>query len=278
MVSKIKLLMFFAIVLFLAFPVKASATVYTRNTGVVTITAPKSKKYQWYVKKNKRWKKIKGENRRKLTLLCNKKMNGYRYRCKLAKKYSKSEKLVITDIGKRYQRSINKNEIKGLFMPKCADGYCYVHCTSKLLVNQTRQSIDIINNTIGRTFIYTDSPHIADIIIEKCSNDILHDSIWLRDNEIDQIRENGKFWAGVTFSLESIHYLVLINISYTYGRDDICKSVIIHELGHCIGVGHSKDSTSIMYEYCIGVTKMNPSDIYNFKKQRKKIKMLQIRG
>lgn len=276
MVSKIKLLMFFAIVLFLAFPVKASATVYTRNTGVVTITAPKSKKYQWYVKKNKRWKKIKGENRRKITLLCNKKMNGYRYRCKLAKKYSKSEKLIITDIGKRYQRSISKEEIKGLFMPKCADGYCYVHCTSKLLVNQTRQSLDIINKNIGRTFIYTDSPHIADIIIEKWTKEnMLNDSIWLKDNEIDQIRNNGYFWAGVTFSMESIHYLVCINLNYVYGRDDICKSVIIHELGHCIGLGHSTNRTSIMYETCLGVTKMSKLDIINFKKQKMLIKALQ---
>lgn len=274
MKSKIKFIIIFTIVLFLAFPLKANATIYTRSSGTVTITAPKSKSYQWYVKKNKRWKKIKGENRRNLTLLCCKKMNGYRYRCKLNNKWSKSEKLVITDIGKRYQRSIDKEKAKGLFIPKCADGYCYVHCTNKHLAIRVKKAIDYVNGKIGRTFIYTDSPHIADIIVVRWSGNKLSDSIWLQSDEIDQITKNGKGWAGVTFSEEGLHYLVCINSYYTYYNDSYCKSVIVHELGHCIGIGHSPDKNSIMYYISKTKCSMTQSDIETFKAQRKKMRSL----
>ncbi len=240
---------------------------------MVTITAPKSKNYQWYVKKEKRWKKIKGENRRNITLLCSKRMNGYRYKCKLNKGWSKSEKIVITDIGKRYQRSINIENAKGLFLPKCADGYCYVHCTNKALAKNVKKAIIIINNNIGRTFIYTDSPHISDIIIQRWSANKLNDSIWLKSDEIDSIRKDGKLWGGVTFSKDGLHYLVCINKDYTEYSDLYCKAVIIHELGHCIGITHSSDKNSIMYK-TIYKYKMSMSDIAIFKAQRKKLREL----
>ena len=270
-----KYTMLLFIVLFLLFPVKASATVYTRSSGTVTITAPKSKTYQWYVKKNKRWKKIKGEDRRNLTLLCSKRMNGYRYRCRLNNiKWSKSEKIVVTDIGKRYQRSISVEDAKGLFLPKCADGYCYVHCTNKNLSIKVRKAIDILNDKIGRTFIYTDSPHIADIIIQKWSGKRLSDSIWLKSDEIDEINKNGTLWAGVAFSEEGLHYLVCLNSDYVYYSNSYCYSIIIHELGHCIGIGHSQDKNSIMYYIAKSKCKMTNQDIETFKAQRKKIRAL----
>lgn len=275
MKNKYKYAIIIFIVLFLIFPVKASATIYTRSSGYVTITAPKSKSYQWYVKKNERWKKIKGENRRNLTLLCSKKMNGYRYRCRLNnKKWSKSEKLVITDIGKRYQRSINKEKAKGLFIPKCADGYCFVHCTNKALSVRVKNAIDILNDKIGRTFIYTDSPHIADIIIQRWSGSRLNDSIWLKSNEIDEIKKNGKPWAGVAFSEDGLHYLICINNDYAYYSNSYCHSIIIHELGHCIGIGHSQDKKSIMYPIAQMKCRMTQNDILTFKAQRKKIRAL----
>lgn len=274
MKSKIKFIIIFTIVLFLAFPLKANATIYTRSSGMVTITAPKSKSYQWYVKKNKRWKKIKGENRRNLTLLCNKKMNGYHYRCKLNNKWSKSEKLVITDIGKRYRRSIDKEKAKGLFIPKCADGYCYVHCTNKTISKRVVKAIAYINEKIGRTFIYTDSPHIADIIIEKYTGNRLPDSIWLHSDEIDTIKKNGTTWAGVAFSEDGWYYLICINSYCLYYSDSYCKAVIVHELGHCIGLGHSPDKNSIMYYIAKSKCVMTQSDIEMFKAQRKKIRTL----
>ena len=277
MKNKYKYIIIVFIVLFLIFPVKASATIYTRSSGNVTITAPKSKSYQWYVKKNERWKKIKGENRRNLTLLCSKKMNGYRYRCRLNnKKWSKSEKIVITDIGKRYQRSIDKEKARGLFLPKCADGYCFVHCTYKPLSIRVRKAIDIVNNKIGRTFVYTDSPHIADIIIQKWRGNKLYDSIWLKSNEIDIIKKKGKEWAGVAFSEDSdgLHHLVCINTYYTDYDNSYYHAVIIHELGHCIGIGHSQDKKSIMYPIAQMKCRMTQNDILTFKAQRKKIRAL----
>lgn len=267
--------MFLIVVLFFIFPIKVDASVYTRSSGSVTITAPKSKSYQWYVKKNERWKKIKGEDERNITLLCSKTMNGYRYRCRLNnKKWSKSEKLVITDIGKRYQRSIDKEKANGLFIPKCADGYCFVHCTNKVLSVRVKNAIDILNSQIGRTFIYTDSPHIADIVIQRWNGKKIADSIWLKSNEIDEIKKNGELWAGVTFSEDGLHYLICINSNCMYYSNSYCHSVIIHELGHCIGIGHSQDKNSIMYPTARMKCKMTQNDIIAFKAQRKKLRSL----
>lgn len=266
--------MFLTMFLFLLFPINSHATVYTRSTGTITLTAPKSKSYQWYVYNKKQWRKVKGGNYRSITILCGKNKNGYKYKCKLKKKWSKTERIVITDIGKRYQRSIDGKKAKGMFMPKCADGYCYVHCTNKAFSKKVQKSINILNSKIGLTFIYTDSPHIADIIIQKWQSGKLSDSIWLRDDEIDTIRENGAVWYGVTFSIDGLHYLVCVNGDYLSGRDNYCYSVVMHELGHCIGIGHSSDKNSIMYNYCNGSIQMTQKDIEDFKTQRNKLRSL----
>lgn len=242
---------------------------------MVTITAPKSSRYQWYVKKNtKKWKKLKGENKRKLTLICNKKMNGYRFKCKLKKKWSKSEKLIITDIGKRYQRSIKPNEVEGMFLPKCADGYCYVYCTNKNFSKEVKKAISIVNKNIGRTFIYTDSPHIADIIIQPWYGNILNDSIWLKENEIDYIKANSDGILGAAFLHKQLFYLICVNYYDLEDMDDYCWAVIIHELGHCIGVKHSTNKKSIMYYTISDNVKMIKEDIQAFKKRRSILKSL----
>ena len=274
MKNSFKNVLWLSIFLFLLFPINTNATVYTRSSGTIILTAPKSKSYQWYVKKNKQWEKVKGGNRRHISILCGKSKNGYKYRCKLKKKWSKTEKIVVTDVGKRYQRSIDVKKAMGMFAPKCADGYCYVHCTNKALSKKVRKAIDLLNNRIGLTFIYTDSPHIADIIIQRWQAGKLTDSMWLRADEIDTVRENAAYWSGVTFSIDGLHYLVCVNGDYVSGRDNICYSVVMHELGHCIGIGHSNDPKSIMYYYCYGTIKMTQKDIENFRTQRNKLRSL----
>ena len=56
--------------------------------------------------------------------------------------------------------------------------------------------------------------------------------------------------------------------------DDAIRSVIIHELGHCIGVEHSNNRNDIMYHISKLNDKMSKNDIKMFKKQRMKIKTI----
>ena len=79
--------------------------------------------------------------------------------------------------------------------------------------------------------------------------------------------------AGITFNDEGIHYLVGLNSSYfDYIMDDAIRGVIIHELGHCIGVEHSNNRNDIMYYISSFNDKMSKNDIKMFKKQRVKIR------
>ena len=267
-------IIFFFIVLFLFMPVNIYANVYTRSSGTVTITADKAKEYQWYVKKDKRWERVKGENRRSFTLLCNKGMNGYRYRCRLnKKKWSKTERIIVTDIGRRYHRKIKPEEVQGMFMPKCADGYCYVHCTNKTLAKHVRKAIDEITKKVGRLFIYTDSPHIADIIVQKWSGNILNESLWSKIDEPEVIARYGHGWAGVTFSDKGLHHLVCVHTDYAYINDEYCRAIIMHELGHCIGITHNEEPGSIMHSQT-NVWHLSTKDIERFRTQMNKLRSL----
>lgn len=260
---------------------------YTRHSGRVVFSVEAKGDqltYQWYVKKTDKWgkvKKIKHSNEKTLTVDCRYRMNGWKYRCLVKdahgnEKWSKSAKLVITDKGKKYRRSIATEAISGMFFPKSADKYCYVYPYYSHYKKEIRKAIDRINETIGMTFIYTESPHIADIVISDYTNNRLRDSMWLISNEIALVRKYGDEWAGVAFSDPDMgcYYLVLLNHSYldTLEVKNI-QAIVMHELGHCIGLEHSYfNPDDIMAEVCNGNPVMTENDIKRFKQQRKMLR------
>ena len=260
---------------------------YTRHSGTVTFVLKAKGKgltYQWYVKKSDQWKKIKKvkhSDESSFTLECTRKMNGWKFRCLVKDKYgnekwSRSAKLTITDKGKKYIRNIPLDSARGMFLPKSADNYCYVYSYYSRFKSEIKKAIEIINQTIGMTFIYTDSPHIADIVITDYENNKLKDSIWLLSNEIALVEKYGDEWAGVAFSSPEleVHYLVLLNRTYL----DCLKSrniqaIVMHELGHCIGIPHSYfDPNDIMAPEGIGRPVMTKNDIQSFTRQRKALR------
>ena len=259
------------LILTITLVIPCSANQYSRDTGLVKITAPKGKSYQWYVNKGKKWAKIPDENSRSIKLTVRKRMNGWRYKCLVTAKSGKSkwsavDKLIITDINKKYSYAINP--IPGMFHPKCADGYCYVYSVG--MYDEMREAVRQLNKAIGLTFIPTLSPHIADIIIFPWSHRTLQDSVFLRGGEIQSIYHNGCNWVGVTYSENTIHYLICIKTSYQSDMEQ-CAGIIMHELGHCLGIQHTTDKNSIMWEY-VGNSKLSIDDIRLFKKQRKILK------
>lgn len=257
----------------------------TRLGGnIVLIVKAKAKnrlRYQWYVSEDGRnsWHKVPYETSRRIVVRCDKtKMNGWYYRCKIKEKYqnvkwSKSAKITITDIGVKYSYELDSDDVRGLFMPKAADGYCYVYCYNKTFSKQTKNAIETINKAIGKTFVYTPTAAIADIVIVDQNNTTLKNNMFLKDGEIDIVNKNGNTWMAATFNINSIHYLITLNSWYLYlywGKP--VESVIIHELGHCVGLNHSESPQDIMYHIYNGNYKMTKNDIINFKNARQLVR------
>ena len=261
---------------------------YTRLSGDVVMTV-KAKgsglRYHWYVKKGakQKFKKISYETSRKIIVRCHDiTMNGWKYKCLIKDKngetkWSKSAKIIITDIGAKYLYQLDISNASGLFLPKVADGYCYVYCNNKKYENHVKASIDIINKSIGRLFVYTPTASIADIIIVGFNNNHLGNNIYLRGFERDIIEQDGYDIAAVTFVQNNYHYLVGTNNSYFKNISDMeIRGVIIHELGHCVGLPHSDDTNDIMYIKCNGTDALSKNDIRLFKKARKNVRRIGI--
>lgn len=260
---------------------------YTRYSGTVTfsVKAKASGKlsYQWYVKKLKKtgkytkWMKMNGKNSRSLVInRCTYGMDGYMYKCNVKcggyTKTSKAAKLTITDIDRVYSFEVNPEDYSGLYEMKAVDNYCYVYCHEKKYANYVKQAINIINSKVGQTFIYTDTGCIADIVIILFDEYDVEPNIWLRNDEIVQINSAGGGWAGVTFydDRTNASYLVGLNKGYfPKCTKASIRGVIIHELGHCIGLQHSVDDGDIMTPNIIGTDTMSKNDIARFRKQRK---------
>lgn len=258
---------------------------YSRISGEVTFTVDangENLKYQWYVSRDKKrtWHKIQYQTSRSIIVRCSKLNKGYYYRCYIKDssgkhKITKPVRIYITDIGKIYSYLIDKENTNNLFYPKVADGYCYVYCHDRTYEQQVIDAIKIINKNIGTTFIYTKTGCIADITIFNFYDYYVEDNFWFRKFEKYHINQSGYDWAGATFNEDGVHYLVGLNSRYfDYIMDDAIRSVIIHELGHCIGVEHSNNRNDIMYHISKFNDKMSKNDIKMFKKQRMKIKTI----
>lgn len=63
-----------------------------------------------------------------------------------------------------------------------------------------------------------------------------------------------------------------VNIDYNHGKATLNTaypprlSAAIHEIGHALGLDHTKDKTSVMYPVDQGVTELSEQDINNLKK------------
>ena len=263
-------------------------SIITRHTGHIeyTVQAKGEKlKYQWQIKKGKgqAWKNLKGKTTSTLSLVASRKMDGYYYRCLISdafgnKRTTKSAKLTISDKNKYYASQANQSELRGFYQRKVMDNYCYVYAYRSKYTEEIKQAIAKINNACGRLFIYTTDPEISDIVIldyKNCgyavSNAYLtyEEIIHLNNPEADNC-------VGVTFSNDNtaLHYLICLNDGLMK-RHDIKNriSIIIHELGHCVNIGHSTSKNDIMYPTNF-VSDLSENDIAKFKYARKIIREL----
>lgn len=257
---------------------------YTRLSGNVVMTV-KAKgdglRYRWYVKKGvkKKYVKVSYETSRRIVIRCDKtSMSGWKYKCRIKDKYgnimwSNPAKITITDIGAKYTYQLDVSYIADLFMPKAADGYCYVYCYNKKYANQIKSAINIINQQIGKLFIYTPTAAIADIVVIGYDNNYVDNNIFLIGTDREFIEHEGYYAAAVAFNAGSYHYLIGINHSYVKNLTDAeIRGIIIHELGHCVGLEHSNNINDIMYAKNNGTDVLSKNDIKLFKRARKIVK------
>lgn len=178
--------------------------------------------YRWYVKKgaNKKYVKIPYETSRKIIIRCDKAtMDGWKYKCRVKDNngeiiWSNPAKIKITDIGAKYTYQLDVSYAADLFMPKVADGYCYVYCYNKKYASQVKLAIDIINQQIGKLFIYSPTAAIADIVVISYSNNHVDNNIFLNGADREFIESEGYNTAAVAFNAGRYHYLIGINHSY----------------------------------------------------------------
>lgn len=228
--------------------------------------------YQWYVKKpGKKWKKIQGATRRTYIRKSNIRQIGWKYRCmvkdRTGNRTSKTVMIKITDIG--CNQTLPWASTRALFMPKSPDGLCFIGSYKSIHKAQIKKAIDFINKKIGRTFVYTPDPSVADIMVSDYSNGKAIQNRYVSQETADNLNAN-KSWVAVSYSTDDTaeHFLVMLNNSYLrlYSQKMI-NMVIVHELGHCIGVTHSPYQEDIMYG-TITASSMSANDIQRFKQQR----------
>ena len=212
-------------------------------------------------------------------------------RCKVYNKitggstYTQIVRLYITDEKTKYYRSdLPEDAGKGVFKPKALDKYIYVYSYGSKFTQQIKNACKKINANIGKnTFIYTDAPYIADIIIMdyNTSENNLGKNIFTKNGTqeyLNKYMSDSDDWGGVTFS-DSVygqHFLIELNEAKLIAcKNSRIIAVIVHEIGHAIGINaHAKETTSIMHSPLTALD-MSTADIKLFKEKIEQIENME---
>jgi hypothetical protein len=266
--------------------------VYTRLKGVaefgLTVKGD-NLMYKWQKKVKNKWVTIKKTSKPSLVVKSiKKKDNNTYYRCLVRSKWSKRVikskkiKLVVTDIGKNHSIS-DSTKIRGLVRTKALDGYIYVTSGKSKHKKEIKEAIKELNKITGTLFIYTSKKSIADLVVVDYSSYRVYKRTlpYLRkDMSIAKqlVSKEAAEWAGVAFSTDdnNEHYLIALNDFFIESYpSSIVTTVIMHELAHCIGIGHSKDPNSIMY-YTLWNQHVTKEDIKKLVTQAAKVRNLSL--
>lgn len=81
------------------------------------------------------------------------------------------------------------------------------------------------------------------------------------DLTISDINVSGVTYAGLTYSSGKIEFNRYYMDNYTI---DQIRNVVIHELGHALGIGHADSSTSVIWPYVTSITSPSADDYSQF--------------
>lgn len=141
---------------------------------------------------------------------------------------------------------------KGERVSWITEGYpinLYIHISFEKYASDLRKAANSWNNAIGKKII-----NISDnILVDNGPHSDGISVVYLMDNwEWDKQREQGKtrlYWI----DYQIIEADILINNSFNFDKNNIkfvdMESLLLHELGHLLGLAHNDNASSVMNTY-----------------------------
>lgn len=270
-------LIFFILVF--SMPIQAKSIIKEQPESVVTRigetveftckTSVKGCKFQWYESLNKKkWKKVPEAKHKYLKLnITDGEYDKTYFRCRVSYKnrkyYSKFAKLKIS-----YELSnpcIHEGIIETNVRHK--DGIMYIYSTDLSFNYAIKDAIDQINMKCGKMFQMTYNINNADIIVigyyygKATTNEYISTGIAKYLNS-EKNSLNGAVAYYHSGKKRNIIAVNKANVVFDY----LGEGIIIHELGHCLGLDHTNEN-SIMQPIIANNT-MTRYDIEQFKYSR----------
>lgn len=224
-------------------------------------------RYQWQVRKGGKFEDVRGAVGSTLTVRAYAGADGSEYRCAVSqiglKKriYSRTARLCMdTSIGRIEQSK--EPLLRGFVIPKKADGYIFVRCADARYSADLQLAIEEINAVAGKLFVRTEDRLEADLSVTVCnpSNRTATDPLLFEEEDFEECMSHPE-WTGAAYSnKKGFHYLITIKEETCKPNSELTKKVFMHELMHCIGIGHSTDVNSVIYPSITGDSVITAAD------------------
>lgn len=267
-----------------------SATMETTATG-------DGLRFKWYEFRNGNWKVVPNETSRSFSFRVSKNDEGRKFKLTVTDAYGKTVETNATTVVVSNRSGLTVDDVgnkttRGLFQKNEVDEYCYVYAAGTAFRKELQTAVETVNSAVGTLFVLTNDRSEADIVVM----DAVPGSATFPKEFSEEMRKfvneyyaegtAGYLWAGVAFSDDEtrIHDYVLLNyiqmmkIAMVYDSSDarsIRSSIIIHELGHCVGIGHSKNEKDVMYGTFDGDNdEMTANDVAAFAKAKERVRKI----